>query len=159
LSSLNFLTIRGKIRTPNLDKVSIRKRHMFDYEHEVRIIAQDDTPNPNLVKGEFGFQLPFNPATLIDAIWIHPEARTHSRHRGNDANNPTQTLTRSHPPARCMPDQIIEREPTRLPSCSLDARGNVYLSCLYTMSGAAHSTLLYLVDGSRLRSARPSILA
>src|SRR5260370_617712 len=53
----------------------------------------------------------------------------------------------------------VPSEPTRLPSCSLDARGNVYLSCLYTMSGAAHSTLLYLVDGSRLRSARPSILA
>jgi len=74
LVEVDYTGYEGKIRTPNLNKVSIRKRHMFDYEHEVRIIAQDDTPNPNLIRGEFGFQLPFDPAVLIDAIWVHPEA-------------------------------------------------------------------------------------
>jgi hypothetical protein len=63
-----------RIRTPKLEKVSIRKRRMFDYEHEVRIIAHSDTQNPNLIVGEFGCLLSFDPVSLIDAIVVHPEA-------------------------------------------------------------------------------------
>jgi hypothetical protein len=74
LVEVDYTSYNSKLRTPQLDKVSIRKRQMFDYEHEVRIIARQDTPNPTLIKGEFGFQLPFDPATLIEAIWVHPEA-------------------------------------------------------------------------------------
>jgi hypothetical protein len=74
LVEVDYTGYDAKLRTPQLEKVSIRKWHMFDYEHEVRIFAHNDTPNPKLIKGEFGFQLPFDPLSLIDAIWVHPEA-------------------------------------------------------------------------------------
>jgi hypothetical protein len=74
LVEVDYTGYQSKIRTPQIEQVSIRKRQMFDYEHEVRIIAHDDTSNPNLIKGEFGFQLPFVPQNLIEAIWVHPEA-------------------------------------------------------------------------------------
>lgn len=63
-----------RVRTPNITKVSMRKRQMYDYEQEVRIIAQQDTPNPNLIKEESGFRLGFEPADFIDVIVVHPEA-------------------------------------------------------------------------------------
>ena len=47
---------------------------MFDYEHELRIVAHDDTTNTQVIKGEFGYQMPFNPSELIEAIVVHPEA-------------------------------------------------------------------------------------
>jgi hypothetical protein len=74
LVEVDYTGYDGKVRTPRLEKVAIRKRHMFEYEHEVRIIAHHDTPNPHLIKGEFGCQIPFEPSTLIDAIVVHPEA-------------------------------------------------------------------------------------
>jgi hypothetical protein len=74
LVEVDYTGYDTKVRAPQLEKVSIRKRHMFEYEHEVRIIGHDDTLDPALVKGEFGFQLPFDPASLIDAVVVHPEA-------------------------------------------------------------------------------------
>jgi hypothetical protein len=52
----------------------------------------------------------------------------------------------------------MPRGAIRFLSCSLAARGNVYLPRLYATSGDAHSTLLYLVDGSRHRPSRPLVL-
>lgn len=63
-----------KIRPPQQEQIAIRKRRMFDYEHEVRIIARSESPNPTLVKGEFGLQLPFDAATFIESIVVHPES-------------------------------------------------------------------------------------
>jgi hypothetical protein len=64
----------SKIRTPQLEKVVLRKRQMFEYENEVRIIAHNDTSNPSLIKGEFGFQLLFDPERSLDTVVVHPEA-------------------------------------------------------------------------------------
>ena len=47
---------------------------MFEFEREVRAIAFTDTNDPNLVKGEFGFEYPIDPETLIRSVWLHPEA-------------------------------------------------------------------------------------
>jgi hypothetical protein len=74
LVPVDYTGYDGKPRTPQLEKVSIRKRHMFEYEHEVRLIAYDETLNPSIVKGEFGFELPFDAEHLIEAIVVHPEA-------------------------------------------------------------------------------------
>jgi hypothetical protein len=49
---------------------------MFDYEREDRVVATADTPNPRLIKGEFGLEYPFDPESILDAIVIHPEADT-----------------------------------------------------------------------------------
>lgn len=64
----------ARVRTPNQDKVSMRKRKMFDYEHEVRIIAYADDVNVNLTAEEAGMRLQFNPGDFINEIVIHPEA-------------------------------------------------------------------------------------
>jgi hypothetical protein len=71
---VDYTRYGGQVRTPTLEKVSIRKRQMYDYEHEVRLIAHSDTPNPRLIQGEFGFQLPFEPRDLVLGIVVHPEA-------------------------------------------------------------------------------------
>jgi hypothetical protein len=71
---VDYVDYDGRPRTPTLEKVSIRKRQMFNYEHEVRLIAHNDTPNPRLIKGEFGFQLEFDPDILVKSIVVHPEA-------------------------------------------------------------------------------------
>jgi hypothetical protein len=63
-------------RTPELIDLATRKRRMFDYEREVRIIATADTPNPRLIKGEFGLEYPLDPESMLDAVVIHPEADT-----------------------------------------------------------------------------------
>jgi hypothetical protein len=74
LVEVDYTGYDGKVRTPQLEKVSIRKRHMFEYENEVRIVAHDDTVNANLIRDEFGYRLPFDPATLVEAVVVHPEA-------------------------------------------------------------------------------------
>jgi hypothetical protein len=47
---------------------------MFDYEREVRAIADYETFNPKLSKGEFGFEYSIEPEELINSISVHPEA-------------------------------------------------------------------------------------
>ncbi|MBV8891960.1 MAG: hypothetical protein JO266_08335, partial [Acidobacteria bacterium] len=74
LVEVDYTGYDGKVRTPQLEEVSIRKRHMFEYENEVRIIAHDDTVSTTLIRGEFGYQLPFDPVALIEAVVVHPEA-------------------------------------------------------------------------------------
>ena len=61
-------------RTLTLDDVAILKRPFFDFEKEARAIFRNDTPNPKLDKGEFGFQFPFDPAEILESVAIHPEA-------------------------------------------------------------------------------------
>jgi hypothetical protein len=63
-----------KIRTPQLGTAVLRKRQMFEYENEVRIIVHNDSPNASVIKGEFGCQLPFDPEQSLDEVVIHPEA-------------------------------------------------------------------------------------
>jgi len=63
-----------KQSTPvKLDLATI-KRPMFSYEHEVRFIAEPDHNNPNLCKGEFGFEYDIEPEKFIEKIVIHPQA-------------------------------------------------------------------------------------
>ncbi|MBR1004254.1 MULTISPECIES: hypothetical protein [Bradyrhizobium] len=61
-------------RTLTLDDVAILKRPFFDFEKEARAIFRDDTPNPKLDKGEFGFRFPFDPAEVLESVAIHPGA-------------------------------------------------------------------------------------
>jgi hypothetical protein len=42
--------------TPNLIDLAARKRRMFDYEKEVRVIATANMSNPRLIKGEIGLE-------------------------------------------------------------------------------------------------------
>jgi hypothetical protein len=60
-------------RTPELMDLATRKRKMFEYEHEVRVIGFRGINDPNLIVGEFGIECPFDPETL-DAVWAHPHA-------------------------------------------------------------------------------------
>lgn len=63
-----------KKSTPvKLDLATI-KRPMFSYEHEVRFIAEPNYGNPNLNKGEFGFEFSLEPENFIENIVIHPQA-------------------------------------------------------------------------------------
>lgn len=59
--------------TPQQIAQATVKRPAFAYEQEVRIIATRDTPNPNLNKGEFGFEYPID-FDIIEQIVVHPEA-------------------------------------------------------------------------------------
>lgn len=61
-------------RTLTIDDVTILKRPFFDFEKEARAIFRDDTQNPKLTKGEFGFTFPFDPAEILESVAIHPEA-------------------------------------------------------------------------------------
>jgi hypothetical protein len=61
-------------RTLTIDDVTILKRPFFDFEREARAVFRDDTPNPKLDKGEFGFTYPFDPAEMLESVAIHPEA-------------------------------------------------------------------------------------
>jgi hypothetical protein len=74
LLPVDYTGYQTQPRTPNHKNVAGRKRQMFHYENEVRIIARADTPNPSLSKGEFGCQLRFDPASLFESIVVHPEA-------------------------------------------------------------------------------------
>ena len=59
--------------TPQQIAQATVKRFAFAYEHEIRVIARRETPNPNLIKFEFGFEYPLN-LDIIELVAIHPEA-------------------------------------------------------------------------------------
>jgi hypothetical protein len=61
-------------RTPTLIDLATRKRPMYEYEHEVRVVVTRDTQDPKLVKGEFGFQYPFALEDVIETVAVHHEA-------------------------------------------------------------------------------------
>jgi hypothetical protein len=61
-------------RTLTHEDVALSKRPFFNFENEARAIFRDDTPNPKLDKGEFGFKFPFDPAELLESVSVHPEA-------------------------------------------------------------------------------------
>jgi hypothetical protein len=64
----------AQYRDPELERVVLRKRRMYEYENEVRIIAHHDTPSLTLIKGELGFRLPFDPGRDLDWVFVHPES-------------------------------------------------------------------------------------
>jgi hypothetical protein len=64
---------RKKSIPVKLDLATI-KRPMFSYENEVRFIAEADHNNPNLNKGEFGFEYGIEPERFIEKIVVHPQA-------------------------------------------------------------------------------------
>jgi hypothetical protein len=65
----------GRLKqTPELMELAKRKRKMFEYEHEVRVIGARGINDPNLIVGEFGIECPFEPELALDTVWVHPEA-------------------------------------------------------------------------------------
>jgi hypothetical protein len=59
-------------RTLTFNDVALLKRPFFNFEQEARAIFRADTPNPNINKGEFGFEFPFDPGLLLNGVSIHP---------------------------------------------------------------------------------------
>lgn len=63
-----------KKSTPELIELALKKRPMFEYEHEVRVIGMKGINDPTLITGEFGFECRFDPNAALDAIFVHPMA-------------------------------------------------------------------------------------
>ena len=58
-------------RTPTRSDLVSRKRPMFAYEHEVRVVRHDDAePPPEIL----GYRLDWNPERNVESIRVHPEA-------------------------------------------------------------------------------------
>ncbi len=62
-------------RTPERSDLISRKRPMFAYENEVRIVyTADGHSAPRLPTGSFGYQLPWDVEKLAARLLVHPEA-------------------------------------------------------------------------------------
>jgi len=58
--------------TPNLEDLATKKRPMFAYEHEVRILHLIDPNHAEPVP--VGFGLPWNPEKHVESIHVHPDS-------------------------------------------------------------------------------------
>ena len=74
LQKVKYAEPKALGRTLTHDDVAILKRPFYDFEKEARAIFRDETSNPKLDKGEFGFTFPFNPAEILETVAVHPEA-------------------------------------------------------------------------------------
>lgn len=64
----------GSVRkTPELFELLTKKRKMFEYEHEVRVMGDKGISDPNLIIGEFGIECPFDPEIALEGIRVHPQ--------------------------------------------------------------------------------------
>jgi hypothetical protein len=61
-------------QTPTREELVSVKRTAFEYENEIRVVATEDTQDPTLSRGEFGYQAPFSVGDVIHGVKIHPEA-------------------------------------------------------------------------------------
>jgi hypothetical protein len=54
----------------------VRKRPMYAYEQEVRVVLSQDAPqSENLSRIPKGTEIPWSPEDHIENIWIHPDAQ------------------------------------------------------------------------------------
>jgi len=58
-------------RTPTREDLMTKKRPMFEYEHEVRIVHASDA---EINEGVLGHPLGWDPEKSVEAIWVHPDA-------------------------------------------------------------------------------------
>jgi hypothetical protein len=61
-------------RTPNLAELVTKKRLMFDYEREVRVVRLPEQGKPDPPQDVMAHAIEWNPEGLIDSIRIHPKA-------------------------------------------------------------------------------------